>query len=136
MFILYIVQFLLYLIRPHRYTASTQKMVDVNCSSHWLFNIASKGAESQINMWPAEQNLAHPTFWRNCDNFLPQNKFQSDWSSSYVWRHRSKCTWRMQKHVNSIFDINTACQLFCVLSVLCIFHCEYRNTVSRFDRMK
>jgi len=36
--------------------------------------------------------------------------------------------------VNSIFDINTACQLFCILSVLCIFHCEYRNTVSSFSQ--
>ena len=66
MFIQYIVWFVPYLIRPLRYTASTQKMVNY-FSSHRLFNIASKYAESKINMWPVEQNLVR-TFWRNCDN--------------------------------------------------------------------
>ena len=55
----HIVQFMLYLIIPLSYTASTQKIVHLNFCSHWTFNIVSRDTDSQINMWPAEHNLAH-----------------------------------------------------------------------------
>ena len=104
-----------------------------------MFNIVFSDVDSQINMWPAE----HIPYFEVIV-ITPRISLWPCLRANVKVIHHPVTNIQIEMRVvyaktsflsTQILRLIQRVKVFCILSVSCVFHCEYRNMVSSFTQL-